>query len=101
VQIARHFLVHAHRFYRVDSGQAPLQNASPTNHKHKKARKARENGASVLVEPEYLRMVVWIRYKAVLVVVALYLAAEIGTRALEMHGIVVFKFENDCFTSPQ
>jgi hypothetical protein len=81
VQIAYHFLVHTHRFVHVDPGEAPLQITSPTNHENKRARKARENRASVLAEPVYLRMVVWIPYKAVLVIMTRCLAAAIGTQS--------------------
>jgi hypothetical protein len=81
VQIAHHFLVHARQFVHVDPGQAPFQIASPTNREHKKAQKPRENWAIVLAEPGYLGMVVWIGYKAVLAVMKLGLAAEIGTQS--------------------
>jgi hypothetical protein len=50
------------------------------NYEHKKARKARENWASVLTQPGYLPMVVWIRCKYVLTTMTLCLAADIGTR---------------------
>jgi hypothetical protein len=78
MQIAYHFLVHAHRFVHVDPGQPLLQITLLTNHERKKARKARKNWASVLAEPGYLRVVVWIRYKAVLAVVTRCLATETG-----------------------